>query len=160
MAVPDQELTDFPSPNKLIPFSFQNLILLWISSLTLNLLFWLGYCLPIYYIPSCSKPLPGLELSSLIFLPLFWSFLIFFLSPDSPFPHVSWTQWQVTPAAPFLHPVRIYSSLEPGFVHVRCFDQQNEVENKTGLSLLGTLCTPAYFLFLFLSITMRSEPPL
>ena len=81
-------------------------------------------------------------------------------SPDSPFPHVSWTQWQVTPAAPFLHPVRIYSSLEPGFVHVRCFDQQNEVENKTGLSLLGTLCTPAYFLFLFLSITMRSEPPL
>ena len=86
MAVPDQELTDFPSPNKLIPFSFQNLILLWISSLTLNLLFWLGYCLPIYYIPSCSKPLPGLELSSLIFLPLFWSFLIFFLSPDSPFP--------------------------------------------------------------------------
>ena len=100
MAVPDQELTDFPSPNKLIPFSFQNLILLWISSLTLNLLFWLGYCLPIYYIPSCSKPLPGLELSSLIFLPLFWSFLIFFLSPDSPFP--SLPSFHLSYLSPFL----------------------------------------------------------
>ena len=66
-------LSVFSSSNKLIPFSFQNLILLWISSLSLNLLFWLGYCLPSYYIPSRSKPLSGLELSSLIFL-LFWSF--------------------------------------------------------------------------------------